>query len=285
MTIQRLSVVVTVGMLLLTFLGCGREQKGTEEEQLQRQAERIKLSAIEDTKTKISPIDGASMALIPAGEFRMGSNNGSDDEQPVHTVYLDAFYIDKYEVTNAQYKKFMDATGHKATIYWDNTKYNAPDHPVVGVSWDDAKIYAKWAGKRLPTEAEWEKAARGGLKDKEYPGGESISHDDANYHGTSGKDRWEYTSPVGSFAPNGYGLYDMTGNVWELCADWYDADWYDKNDYSSSPPRNPTGPSSGKRRVLRGGSWHNTAHALRCASRSFHMPSGTRGDLGFRCAE
>ena len=167
--------------------------------------------ALEEEKTAVPPLskegkggfktgkDGAEMVLIPAGEFQMGSNYGYNDEKPVHTVYLDAFYMDKYEVTNALYKKFMDATGHKAPAYWNDSSYNAPDQPVLGVSWNDAKAYAEWAGKRLPTEAEWEKAARGGLVGKKYPWGDSISHDDANYGGTGGKDKWDGTSPVGSF--------------------------------------------------------------------------------------
>jgi len=227
--------------------------------------------------TKISPIDGAPMVLIPAGEFQMGSNDGGDSEKPVHTVYLDAFYMDVYEVTNARYKKFMDATGHKAPAYWSNSKFNSPDQPVVSVSWHDAKAYCDWAGKRLPTEAEWEKAARGGLVGRKYPWGDNLTHDDANYSGTGGKDTWEKPAPVGSFAPNGYGLYDMAGNVWEWCADWYDIGYYAK-----SPRGNPTGPSSGTYRVLRGGSWYYGPAT--CAWRSATTSAGPPyGDGGFRC--
>jgi len=219
------------------------------------------------------------MILIPAGEFQMGYNDGLDDEKPVHTVYLHAFYIDKYEVTNAQYKKFMDATGHRTPYYWDDTNYNAPNHPVVGVDWNDASAYCSWAGKRLPTEAEWEKSARGGLVGKKYPWGDTLTHDDANYYGTGGKDKWDGTSPVGSFAPNGYGLYDMAGNVWEWCADWFDSNYY-----ASSPKSNPTGPSSGSSRVLRGGSWHYYyVFHLRVAARSYFAPSSYYFFVGFRC--
>jgi len=225
--------------------------------------------------------DGAEMVLIPAGEFQMGSNDGSSDEKPAHTVYLDDFYMDKYEVTNALYKKFMDATGHKAPFYWNDGEYNALNQPVVGVSWNDAKAYAEWAEKRLPTEAEWEKAARGGLVGKKYPWGDSLTHDDANYYGTGGKDKWDGTSPVGSFAPNGYGLYDMAGNVWEWCADWYDKDYY-----SDSPSRNPTGPGTGTRRVLRGGSSNYfNINYLRAANRNGYDPTSMFTIVGFRCAE
>jgi formylglycine-generating enzyme required for sulfatase activity len=223
--------------------------------------------------------DGAPMVLIPAGEFQMGSNDGEGNQKPIHTVYLDAFYIDKYEVTNAQYKKFMDATGYKAPESWNDSNYNAPNQPVIGVSWDDAKAYADWAGERLPTEAEWEKAARGGLVGKRYPWGDNITHDNANYDGTGGKDIWEFTSPVGSFAPNGYGLYDMAGNVWEWCADWYDSNYY-----ASSPKSNPTGPNSGLSRVLRGGSWYDgNGLTLRTAYRDYNDPTTTDYGLGFRC--
>ncbi len=236
---------------------------------------------IDTSSNTIIGKDGAEMVLITAGEFQMGSNDGQDNEKPVHSVYLDAFYMDKYEVTNAQYRKFMDATGYKAPSYWNDPKYNDPKQPVVGVSWNDAKAYADWASKRLPTEAEWEKAARGGLAGKKYPLSDNISHDDANYSGTGGKDQWKYTSPVGSFSPNGYGLYDMAGNVWEWCSDWYDSGYY-----SNSPESNPTGPSSGTSMVIRGGSWYYFDDILRVAYRydlgSF--PASGVG-LGFRCVQ
>jgi formylglycine-generating enzyme required for sulfatase activity len=242
--------------------------------------------------------DGAPMVLIPAGEFQMGNSDGDGDESPVHTVYLDAFYMDTYEVTNQQYARFLnqygrnsDGSGKGLVRIGDeccrmekvgNTyrpKAGYEDHPVVYVSWYGAIEYAHFYGKRLPTAAEWEKAARGGLVDKLYPWGDNISHDHANYHGAGSKDEWKGTSPVGSFPPNGYGLYDMAGNVGEWCADWYD-----KGYYSASPRANPVGPGSGYYRVLRGGSWLCNTNALRVANRSICPPSSTSNcHGGFRC--
>ena len=176
--------------------------------------------------------------LIPAGEFQMG-NDGSDaedDEKPVHTVYVDAFYIDKYEVTNVEYKKFVDANPQwqKGRIprkyhdgdylkHWDGNNYPSSkgNHPVVYVSWYAAMAYAQWHGKRLPIEAEWEKAARGGLVGKKYVWGSSLDANKANYGENVGD-----TTPVATYDANGYGLYDMTGNVWEWCLDEYNADFY-----------------------------------------------------------
>jgi len=238
--------------------------------------------------------DGAEMVLIPAGEFKMGSND-SDDEKPVHTVYLGEFYIDKYEVTNEQYKKFVKATGHREPEGyryvnkdrfkpWSDPNFNKDNQPVVCVSWEDANAYAYWAGERLPTEAEWEKSARGGLVGKKYSWGDTLTHDDANYYsGTGDKDRWKYTAPVGSFSPNGYGLCDMAGNVCEWCADWYDGDYY-----ANSPKQNPKGPSSGiELRVFRGGSWDNfNVNFLRVASRGFEFnPTDVNDNVGFRCVQ
>jgi formylglycine-generating enzyme required for sulfatase activity len=233
-----------------------------------------------EVKTEKIGKDGAPMMLISAGEFQMGSDEGGNDEKLVHTVYLDDFYMDKYEVTNAQYKKFMDASGYKSPKNWDDPRFNAPNQPVIGVSWNDAKAYADWAGKRLPTEAEWEKAARGGLVGKKYPLGDNLTHDEANYAKTGGKDTWENTAPVGSFAPNGYGLYDMAGNVWEWCEDWYSTAYY-----YYSPKSNPKGTDSGSVRVFRGGSWSDDPDELRVSYRSNSGPDGMFGDVGFRCVE
>jgi len=193
--------------------------------------------------------------------FMMGGNSGEEDETPVHEVHTSAFYIDEHEVTTEQYCKFLnsirvkydgkscfDLSG-KRLISIEYSKIgksggqfkpqsNCEKHPANAVSWYGAAAYAQWVVGRLPTEAEWEKAARGGLKSKKYPWGDEISRDYANYSKTEGKDRWGGAAPVKSFAPNRYKLYDMAGNVWEWCADEYD-----KVYYSKSPKNNPKGPS------------------------------------------
>jgi len=225
------------------------------------------------------------MEFIPSGEFEMGSNDGEDNEKPVHTVYLDAFYIDVYPVTNAQYRKFTKATGHPKPPYWNNINFNQPNQPVVGVNWYDAMAYTEWAGKRLPTEAEWEKAARGGLVGKKYPWGDKEPDEKmANYGGNVKK-----TTPVGQYQPNDYGLYDIAGNVWEWCLDEYQEDFYQK-----SPGDNPLAGQSRSelftnyqnfetRRVLRGGSWYANPDVIRVAVRHRFSPDGRLNNYGFRC--
>ena len=185
----------------------------------------------------------------------------------------------------------MDATGDSAPAYHNDVRFNTPDQPVVGVSWYDAAAYAQWAGKRLLTEAEWEKAARGGLVFKWYPWGNEISHDRANYSGTEGVDCWEYTAPVGSFPANGYGLYAMAGNVWEWCMDKYDRAFYAK-----SPRNNPVAGGfitfvnddfvgASDSRVLRGGSSDDTPINVRVSDRRHSAPSASNFfSFGFRCA-
>ncbi|MDZ7266181.1 MAG: formylglycine-generating enzyme family protein [candidate division KSB1 bacterium] len=224
------------------------------------------------------------MVLIPAGLFLMGSDDGDSDEKPVHEVHVDAFYLDQYEVTVAQYQSYLRATGRPNPGNWDEQLQNL-NHPVVYVSWEDATNYAKWVGKRLPTEAEWEYAARGGNTGMagnpkyQYPWGNVASRDHANYSGVAGKDKWERTSPIGSFPPNGFGLYDMAANVWEWCSDWYAEDYYSK-----SPKQNPKGPATGTLRVLRGGSWNDLPQLVRCANRFRNLPTNRYVDSGFRCA-
>ena len=228
-------------------------------------------------------IDTTRMVLIPAGSFEMGDHfdEGNNIERPVHRVELDAFYMDVNEVTVGQFKQFVNQSGYDYDLWNEVAKYSpGDDYPMVYVNWNDATAYAKWAGKRLPTEVEWEYAARGGLIGKRYPWGDDINvaRDYVNYGGTGGKDKWERCSPVGSFAANGYGLYDMAGNVWEWCSDWYGSDYYSK-----SPLRNPQGPGLGGRRVLRGGSWRIFIVTLRVAYRGLYNPALTSLNFGFRC--
>lgn len=235
------------------------------------------------------------MVYIPAGEFIMGSSEEDvqkfllqyiyrtperfADEQPQHIVYLDAFYIDKYEVTNAQYREFIEATGRKPSIYLDVEPYNDPDQAVMGVSWEDANAYAMWRGKRLPTEAEWEKAARG-TDGRYWPWGNEWDATKLNANDAGAVDGYVYTAPVGSY-PQGvspYGVHDMAGNVFE----WV-SDWYDKNYYKYSPKINPQGPISGQNHVARGGSWDVNNDFTRCASRFGISPGSLL--VGIRCAK
>ena len=243
---------------------------------------------------QISAKDGMEMMYVPAGEFEMGSELGDDWEQPIHTVYLDAYWVDKYEVTNQQYADFLNEMGNQTeggkTKTWldAGSKYvrihqtegewqadsGYSDHPVWEVSWYGARAYCHWASRRLPTEAEWEKAARGEDR-RPYPWGEGISCSQASYSGCEGD-----TKPVGSY-PGGaspYGALDMAGNVWE----WV-ADWYDENYYSNSPSENPQGPSSGYFRVMRGGSWNFTVWYVRSAYRLKEFPIYSGTIIGFRC--
>ena len=217
--------------------------------------------------------DRTEMVLIPAGSFQMGSNDGGSDEKPVHRVELDGFYMDKYEVSNGQYRTFIQATGHPEPKHWNDSRFNQPYQPVVGVSWHDATAYAKWVGKRLPTEAEWEYAARGGLVGKKYVwGNKEPTASKANYGRKIGK-----TSVVGSYETNGYGLYDIAGNVLEWCADWYAPGYYGKS------AKNPSGPGTGSYRVLRGGNWYYSTFYLRVADRDYHSPYSRTNRYGFRC--
>ena len=227
--------------------------------------------------------DDAKMALIPAGSFEMGDHlDGMKNASPVHRVDLDTFYMDVNVVTVGQFKRFAKESGYNYNRWNDVTKYSPTDeHPMIYVNWNDATAYCEWAGKRLPTEAEWEYASRGGLTNKRCSWGddESIAREYANYQGTGAKDQWsETTAPVGSFKPNGYGLLDMAGNVWEYCSDWYESAYYD-----ISPAINPQGPSSGSSRVLRGGSWLNNTNVLRVAYRLSIDPTLPLNFIGFRC--
>ena len=235
--------------------------------------------------------DGIEMVFIPASKFIMGSpkDQGDEDETPQHEVDIDAYYIDVHEVTNKAYKKFVDGTGHRvpfvdaewaAPYNWRNGTYpeGKADCPVVLISWDDAKAYADYTRERLPTEAEWEHAARGGLVSKSHPWGEGIDENVANYHVSDISK--EDLRPVMSYPPNAFGLYDMAGNVWEWCSDWYNA-----NVYLKGLPRSPQGPEKGDYRVYRGGSWINPAKFQRCGERGKNLPDTQSYVIGFRCVK
>ncbi len=231
---------------------------------------------------EITGKDGASMVLVPAGEFTMGGNEAVE-EKPVHQVSLDAYYIDKYEVTVEQYAKFLDSTHHAAPPEWKIM--NQPSHqkhPVVMVGWSEANAYCHWAERRLPTEAEWEKAARG-ADGRMYPWGNDLPTPlQANY----GKKKWDKHAslvPVGTLedGKSPYGVYDMAGNVWE-----WTSDWYSKSYYKDSPSENPKGPKRGDFKVLKGGSWHSNPESLHSANRNYSPPGDHHSHYnGFRCAK
>ncbi|MDP6595061.1 MAG: formylglycine-generating enzyme family protein [Candidatus Poribacteria bacterium] len=241
---------------------------------------RIESAVVEDLvqglRDELMGQDGAGMVRIPAGSFQMGSRDGESNETPVHKVQLDAFYMDVHEVTVGQFREFVNQSGCSYEGDWDDVaKYSAgDDYPMIYVTWSDATAYAKWVGKRLPTEAEWEYAARGGLAGKRYPWGDEMTK--AHYGSWNGGRGT--TKAVGSFGVNRYGLYDMAGNVWEWCQDWYSKDYY-----QNSPTKNPPGPDTGSKRVLRGGSWGSTTSPLRVALRNDSPPNSGGNSAGFRC--
>lgn len=221
-----------------------------------------------------NPSHDFSMITIPAGQFLMGSNRGDLEEQPVHKIYLDSYQIGKYEVTVRQYRAFCQATARQMPVApswgWKD------NHPIVNVTWSDAEAYCEWAGGRLPTEAEWEKAARG-TDGRVYPWGNAWD----NSKCANGQLHLTSTAPVGSYlgGMSPYGCLDMAGNVWEWCSDWYGEDYY-----KTSPNRNPTGPDSGDYRVMRGGCWYSRAEGDRSTYRGNFFPSGSWRSGGFRLA-
>jgi formylglycine-generating enzyme required for sulfatase activity len=227
--------------------------------------------------------DGSLLVYVPAGEFEMG--DGQDNNCPPHRVTLSAYWIGVYGVTNAQYRKFVDATGHRApdkaeygTAVWQGQQFPAEkaDHPVVCVDWDDAVAYARWAGCELPTEAQWEKAARGpaGLI---YPWGKDWDATKCRHDGNKGN---ETTARVDAYpgGVSGYGTYNQSGNVWEWCADWYGEDYY-----RQSPVRDPRGPDGGSLRVYRGGCWrYDDPWLYRAALRNWDVPARRYDSRGLR---
>ena len=250
--------------------------------------------------------DQAPMCLIPSGTFAMGIMESEVNELvkqfadyeaekawfvsevPRHTVEISAFYMDKAEVTNTQYKVFINQTGYPTPQYWLDDNYNSLDLPVVGVSWYDAMQYASWAGKRLPTEAEWEYAACGGMVNRMYPWGDKITPKMANYGEKVGK-----ATVAGTYPSNGYGLYDLAGNVWEWCLDSYDAGFYKtsprKDPFAGgdmvSVAKNFSQIDKNQVRVIRGGSWQSNPGPLRVASRGNYFPSFMLRNCGFRCVK
>ena len=244
--------------------------------------------------TVITGKDGAPMVLIPAGEFTMGGDKdkaGEGNNYPAHSVYLDAYYLDQYEVTTSLYATFFQETKRPAPKYWSEQVLNEHGNkPVVGVNWNDAVAYCSWADKRLPTDAEWEKAARG-TDQRLYPwGNASPSGKLANYNPNfkylfSSVAGYAPLTDVGSFekGKSPFGAYDMAGNVTEWVVDWYHR--YGRNYDDKSPPRNPKGPSSGEFRVLRGGSWLSRPDDVLSARQDAYPPTGLHSYIGFRCAQ
>ncbi len=228
--------------------------------------------------------DDVPVAAIPAGEFWMGVDGmiGLEDERPRHQVRLDAYTMDLYEVTTGRYARFLAATGHTPPWQWESVNLQIHgDRPVIGVDWHDADAYCRWAGKRLPSEAEWERAARG-TDERRFPWGDQAPTAELANHALGA--RFSYSQalmPVGHYekGKSPAGLYDMAGNVWEWVQDWYGATYYEQ-----STEQNPGGPKQGTFKILRGGSWSELPKYLLTYGR-FKLPPDTRNAYtGFRCA-
>jgi sulfatase modifying factor 1 len=223
------------------------------------------------------------MVPIPAGEFTMGRTRLTPDDKtkmrpqallddrPDHKVYLDAYSMDAHEVTNQQYAEFVKATGHRKPHHWSQPVEDKL--PVFNVDWEDATAYCAWAGKRLPTEAEWERAARGGKEGMDYPWGDKIDAKKALHNAPA-------PGPVAQFPPNDFGLYDMAGGVSEWCSDWFERTYYEK-----SEPRNPKGPPTGEYKVIRGGAWSDSPRRVTVFFRNWVRPNQRTPNVGFRCAK
>jgi formylglycine-generating enzyme required for sulfatase activity len=243
------------------------------------------IRALGDNTTPNPLAEYPVLVALPGGSFLMGQADGRDEERPVHQVHVSPFALGQIHVTNAQYDRFCRAAGRPAPKFRRQPGFDRPDHPVAGPSWFDCAAYCAWlTGEtgtifRLPTEAEWEWAARGGLESCLYPWGNEPVEQRENYH-----QRWRSgPEPVATSAPNVYGLYDMCENLHEWCADWFDRDYY-----AVSPARDPQGPDQPRgataRRSSRGGSWRHAIKIARCAARSSIPPAFEYADYGFRVA-
>jgi len=226
---------------------------------------------------KIGPLE-MDAVLIKGGVFEMGDkfNVGDGDEKPVHEVTLTDYYLSTTEVTVGQYKKYCIATN---TAMPEQESYSRDNYPIVFVTWFEARKFCEWVGGFLPTEAQWEYAASSRGLTFKYPTGNTIDHSKANYSGTRKKDRWKKCSPVAKFPPNSLGIYDLAGNVYEWCYDYYKGDYYSMPAYE-----NPRGPATSIFKVLRGGSWYHDKEKLRCSDRFRYMPVARVSFVGFRVA-
>lgn len=228
------------------------------------------------------------MVLIPAGEFQMGRTNTTSDDtagmrplalrddRPIHAVELDAYYLDAHELSQAEYAKFVTATNRTPPYHWldGDVPEGKENYAVHNVDWDDANSYCEWAGKRLPTEAEWERAARGGLDGKDYPWGDESPNKKARFNTPEGP------GPVGKFKQNEFGLYDIVGGVTEWCSDWFERAYYE-----TSPAENPQGAGSGMYKSVRGGSWSSGPRRITVFFRNWVRPNQKSPNIGFRCAK
>ncbi|MEN3334423.1 MAG: formylglycine-rating enzyme [Blastocatellia bacterium] len=306
----------------MTWLGCHQRAGSIRETEASNPSQQAvaesQIPAPSTDTSSESPTAHTGMVLIKGGSFLMGASDGMPYEGPVHEINLNPYWIDMHEVTVAEFARFIAATGYQtdAEKYGWSGMFDAdagewrkmpaadwrhpegpaheidPQEPVTQISWNDATAYAAWAKKRLPTEAEWEYAARGGLAEKKYawgedlkPGGKYLANWWQGVFPTqqTGEDGYLRRAVVGKFPPNGYGLYDMAGNVWEWCADWFDMSYY-----QTSPRHNPQGPAAGKEKVIRGGSWmcsENYCQGFRVAARSHASTDTGLNNLGFRCVQ
>src|ERR1043165_491651 len=282
-TMQGIQALLWMGINFVIGIGC----LGVAEPQSSKDSHPV--SSVEASRGR----DGVPMVFIPAGPFTMGSNDGLPNERPEHIVTLDAYSNDQCEVTLSLYRKFLEAEKHESPPTWnDEAATTVGDRPAIGMKWESAVAYCQWAGKRLPTEAEWEKAARGTDR-RRYPWGDMQPFVDiANYNRgvwvseaitlvavTSGIEGMSVRHGLKEGGRSPYGVFHMAGNAAEWVADWYERDYYRK-----SPGKNPPGPSTGEKRVLRGGSWADVPSALSVTARFSAEPDFEDRTMGFRCA-